>query len=79
MTANEFETFSSDDVTCYSCGGPVAISTVAPVNSFGAGGLYEAQFSNSSSQVVLSPKDSLVRRHVQRVERVDQHLTQNRL
>ena len=56
---NQFETFSSTDVTCYSCGGPVPISSVSPVNSFGAGGLWEAQFANSSSQVVLSPKDTL--------------------
>jgi hypothetical protein len=56
---NKFETFSSDDVTCYSCAHPVAISTVSPVNPFGAGGLYEAQFVNSSSQVVMSPNDTL--------------------
>jgi hypothetical protein len=56
---NRFETFSGDDVTCYTCSGPVEISTVSPANSFGAGGLYENQFANSSSQVVLSPKDSL--------------------
>ena len=56
---NHFETFSSSDVTCYSCAGAVPISSVSPVNSFGAGGLYEAQFANSSSQVVLSPNDTL--------------------
>jgi len=56
---NEFETFSGNDVTCYSCKGPVPISSVSPVNPFGAGGLYEAQFVNSSSQVVMSPNDSL--------------------
>ncbi len=56
---NHFETFSSSDVTCYSCSGAVPISSVSPVNSFGAGGLYEAQFANSSSQVVLSPNDTL--------------------
>ncbi len=55
---NEFETFANDDVTCYSCAHPVAISTVAPVGNLG-GGLYEAQFTNSSSQVVLSPNDTL--------------------
>jgi hypothetical protein len=56
---NEFETFTATDVTCYSCAHMVPISSVAPVNSFGAGGLYESQTANSSSQVVLSPKDSL--------------------
>jgi len=56
---NEFETFSSTDVTCYSCPHMVPISSISPVNSFGAGGLYEARFANSSSQVVMSPNDSL--------------------
>jgi len=56
---NLFETFSGTDVTCHSCSKSVPISSVSPVNSFGAGGLYEAQFANSSSQVVMSPKDSL--------------------
>jgi len=56
---NKFETFSSDNVTCYSCAHWVPISSVSPVNPFGAGGLYEAQFANSSSQVVLSPNDTL--------------------
>ena len=56
---NEFETFSSNAVTCYSCPGPVAITTVQPVNPFNAGGLYEAQFVNASSQVQMSPLDSL--------------------
>ena len=56
---NEFETFSGDDVTCYACATAVPISSVTPVNSFGAGGLYEAQTDNSSSQQVLAPKDSL--------------------
>jgi hypothetical protein len=54
-----FETFSSNDVTCYSCSGMVPITSVSPVNSFGAGGLYEAQTTNSSSQTVLSPNDTL--------------------
>ncbi len=56
---NKFETFTSNDVTCYSCAGPVPITSVSPVNSFGAGGLYEAQTANSSSQVTLSPNDTL--------------------
>jgi hypothetical protein len=56
---NPLDTFSSSDVTCYSCAGQVAISTVQPVNPFGAGGLYEAQFVNVGSQVQMSPLDSL--------------------
>ncbi len=56
---NKFETFTDDYTTCYSCAHAVAISTVSPVNPFGAGGLYEAQFANSSSQVVMSPNDTL--------------------
>lgn len=56
---NQFKSFTSDDVTCYACSGAVPISSVTPVNSFGAGGLYEAQFANSSSQVVMTPKDTL--------------------
>jgi hypothetical protein len=56
---NKFETFTDDYTTCYSRAHAVAISTVSPVNPFGAGGLYEAQFANSSSQVVMSPNDTL--------------------
>jgi hypothetical protein len=56
---NYFQTFSSSEVTCYSCAGMVPISTVQSVGPFGAGGLYEAQFANSSSQVVMSPNDTL--------------------
>jgi hypothetical protein len=56
---NKFENFSSTNVTCYSCSGSVPISSVSPVNPFGAGGLYEAQFVNSSSQTVMSPNDTL--------------------
>jgi len=56
---NQFETFSATDVTCYACPHYVPISSVSPVNPFGAGGLYESQTANSSSQVVLSPKDTL--------------------
>lgn len=55
---NEFETFSTDIVTCYSCTTQVPISSVSPVGNLG-GGLYEAEFSNSSSQVVMSPNDTL--------------------
>ena len=40
--------------------GPVLVlSAGTAVNSFGAGGLYEAQFLNNSSQVQMSPEDSL--------------------
>jgi hypothetical protein len=56
---NKFETFSQNEVTCYSCAGAVPVTSVSPVNPFGAGGLYEAQFANSSSQVVMSPNDTL--------------------
>jgi hypothetical protein len=56
---NEFETFAYDQVTCYSCSHAVNISSVAPVNPFNVGGLWEAEFSNSSSQVVMSPNDTL--------------------
>jgi hypothetical protein len=55
---NEFETFSSDIVTCYSCTTQVPISSVSAVGGLG-GGLYEAEFSNSSSQLVMSPNDTL--------------------
>jgi hypothetical protein len=55
---NEFETFGTDYVTCYTCAHPVEISTVSPVGNLG-GGLYEAEFSNSGSQVVLTPNDTL--------------------
>ena len=51
--------FTSNDVTCYSCSKSVPITSVQPVNPFGVGGLYEAQFVNTSSQVQLSPNDSL--------------------
>jgi hypothetical protein len=56
---NLFDTFSYDQVTCYSCSHAVNVSAVQPVNQFGIGGLYEAEFANSSSQVVMSPNDSL--------------------
>lgn len=56
---NTLDTFSSNQVTCYSCSHSVNITTVSPVNAFNIGGLYEAQFVNSSTQVTLSPNDSL--------------------
>jgi hypothetical protein len=56
---NPLDTFSLDEVTCYSCKSMVPISTVAPVNPTGTGGLTETRFVNSSSQVTMSPNDSL--------------------
>lgn len=54
---NQLETFSSNDVTCYSCKSQVPIGEVQTVS--GIGGLTEANFINSSSQVVMSPNGSL--------------------
>ena len=51
--------FTNNEVTCYSCSGAIPISKVTPVNPFGIGGLTEAQFTNVSSQVVMSPNNSL--------------------
>ncbi|HYB14277.1 MAG TPA: hypothetical protein VEF71_02230 [Streptosporangiaceae bacterium] len=51
--------FTNNEVTCYSCSGAIPISKVTPVNSFGIGGLTEAQFVNGSSQVIMSPNNSL--------------------
>jgi hypothetical protein len=56
---NLLDNFSSNNVTCYSCAGAVPITSVAPVNPFAIGGLYEAQYVNGSSQVTMSPNDSL--------------------
>jgi hypothetical protein len=56
---NKVSPFTNNQVTCYSCAGPVNITTVQPVNSFGIGGLYEAQFVNVSGQIQMSPMDSL--------------------
>jgi hypothetical protein len=56
---NPLDTFGSDEVTCYSCAHMVPISTVAPVNATNTGGLFETQFVNSSTQVTMSPNDSL--------------------
>jgi hypothetical protein len=55
---NFFQHFSSSYIACYSCA-PVHISTVQSVGPFGNGGLWESQFANSSSQVVMSPNDTL--------------------
>lgn len=56
---NLLDSFSSNQVTCYICSHSVPITSVSPVNAFNIGGLYEAQFTNVSSQVTLSPNDSL--------------------
>jgi hypothetical protein len=56
---NAMDTFSSNMVTCYSCSHMVPITSVSPVNPYGIGGLTEAQFVNSSSQVTMSPNNSL--------------------
>lgn len=55
---NLLETFNSSRVTCYGCKSSIPISDVLPVGGFG-GGLTEAQYINSSSQVVMSPNGSL--------------------
>lgn len=56
---NQSETFSDNDVTCYSCTHSVPINDVKPVNTLGVGGLTEAQYTNTTGQVELSPLDSL--------------------
>jgi len=56
---NLLDSFSSNEVTCYSCSGAVPITAVTPVNPFGIGGLTQAQFANVSSQIVMSPNNSL--------------------
>jgi hypothetical protein len=53
------DTFTSNEVTCYSCSHMVPITSVSPVNPFGVGGLTQAQFANSSTQVIMSPNNSL--------------------
>ena len=56
---NPLDTFSSNMVTCYTCSHMVPITAVSPVNPFGIGGLTQAQFANISSQIVMSPNNSL--------------------
>jgi len=56
---NALDTFSSNMVTCYTCSHQVPITSVSPVNPYGIGGLTEAQFVNGSSQVTMSPNNSL--------------------
>jgi hypothetical protein len=55
--SNLLEAFTGSEVTTYSGKGPVPVSDVAGYG--GLGGLTEAQFDNASSQVVMSPNDSL--------------------
>jgi hypothetical protein len=55
--SNLLAAFTGSEVTTYSGKGPISISDVAGYN--GLGGLTEAQFDNASSQVVMSPNDSL--------------------
>jgi hypothetical protein len=57
---NLLDTFSDNDVTCYTCSRTVPITDVTPVNSFDVGGLTQAQFANISSQITMSPNNSLV-------------------
>jgi hypothetical protein len=56
---NTLDSFTDNTVTCYSCSHSVPITSVTPVASFGVGGLTQAQWANSSSQVVMSPNNSL--------------------
>lgn len=56
---NFLDTFSDNTVTCYSCAHSVPITSVSPVASFGTGGLTQAQWANSSSQLIMSPLNSL--------------------
>ena len=51
--------FLLNQVRCYSCSGPVPITSVSPVNPFNIGGLYESQLINISSNPIMSPNDSL--------------------
>lgn len=55
--ANLLGAFTNDEVTIYSGKAPIPVSDVTGYN--GLGGLTEAQFDNASSQVVMSPDDSL--------------------
>lgn len=55
---NLVDTFSQSGITCYSCTHTVPISKV--IGFFGGvGGLTEAQWVNGSSQIQMSPNDSL--------------------
>lgn len=56
---NLLDSNAFNQVQCYSCGAAVPITSIAPVNPFNIGGLYEAQLINFSSQVTMSPNDSL--------------------
>ena len=54
---NVLEQFTNTQVTCYSCKSSTAIGNVKSVT--GPGGLYEANFVNSSGQTEMSPNGSL--------------------
>ena len=56
---NPLAAFLLNQVACYSCGSNVPITSVSPVNPFNAGGLYESQLINISSNPIMSPLDSL--------------------
>lgn len=56
---NPLGTLSHNVVTCYSCTVQTPLTSIQPVNPFGIGGLYEAQFANTSGQIQMSPLDSL--------------------
>jgi hypothetical protein len=56
---NLLDSNSFNQVQCYSCGSAVPITSIAPVNPFNIGGLFEAQLVNFSTQVTMSPNDSL--------------------
>ena len=56
---NPLAAFALNQVACYGCANPVPITSVSPVNPFNIGGLYESQLINGSSQVTMSPLDSL--------------------
>jgi hypothetical protein len=52
------DTFTSNEVTCYSCAHPVPVSSVYGIPD-GTGGLTEAQWVNSNSQAVMSPNSDM--------------------
>jgi hypothetical protein len=56
---NPLAAFTLNQVACYSCSATVPITSVAPVNPFNIGGLYESQLVNISGNAVMSPLDSL--------------------
>jgi hypothetical protein len=56
---NPLDANSSNTVQCYSCAAAVPITSISPVNPFNIGGLFETQLVNVSTQVTMSPNDSL--------------------